>query len=85
MANETVDQSSGTGRTSNGTGSEDVNSSLYMHPSNNPGASLVPIPFDGTWYKSWKRGVYRSLSIKNKLGFINGECKKPDPGTLQYR
>ncbi|XP_019069811.1 uncharacterized protein [Solanum lycopersicum] len=49
MTNETVEQSSGNGRTTNGTGSEEVNSAMYMHPSDNP------------------------------------ECKKPDPGTLQYR
>ena len=48
MTNETVEQSSGTGRIANGTGSEEISSSLYMHPSDNPGASLVQIPFDGT-------------------------------------
>ncbi|KAH0633621.1 hypothetical protein KY284_036407 [Solanum tuberosum] len=31
----------------NGTSGEDLSSPLYMHPSNNPGASLVQTPFDG--------------------------------------
>ena len=48
MTNETVEQSSGTSRTTNGTGSEEISSAMYMHPSDNPSASLVQIPFDGT-------------------------------------
>ncbi|XP_049385732.1 uncharacterized protein LOC125849803 [Solanum stenotomum] len=52
-------------------------SPLYIHPSDNPGAMLVPNPFNRTGYRSWRRGVLRSLSVKNKLGFINGKCEKP--------
>lgn len=77
-----------TGSTSNDTtvnGSsainEELNSPLYMHPSDNPGASLVQVPFDGVGYRSWKRSVLRVLSVKNKLGFINGDCRRPNPGT----
>ncbi|KAK4710621.1 hypothetical protein R3W88_005134 [Solanum pinnatisectum] len=54
----------------------DSSSPLYMHPSNNPSAMLVPNPFNGIGYISWRRGVLRSFSVKNKLGFINGECEK---------
>lgn len=64
---------------------ENASSSLYIHPSDNPGTSLVQIPFDGIGYRSWRRGVHRARSVKNKLGFINGECKKPDPRAPQYR
>lgn len=56
----------------------DANSPLYIHPSDGAGTSLVLFVFDRTGYRSWKRGVLRALSVKNKLGFINGECKKPD-------
>lgn len=31
---------------------EDMSSLCYMHPSDNPGALLVPIPFDGMGYRS---------------------------------
>lgn len=55
----------------------EVGSPLYIHPSDSPGAPLVPVPFDGIGYRSWRRGILRSLSVKNNLGFINGECKKP--------
>ncbi|XP_009788169.1 uncharacterized protein [Nicotiana sylvestris] len=35
-------------------------------------------------YKSWRRSVLRGLSVKNKLGFISGECKQPDPSSPQF-
>ncbi|KAK4728114.1 hypothetical protein R3W88_021102 [Solanum pinnatisectum] len=85
MVLEIGSQSNVTPTSNNGVGSEDINSPLYMHPSDNPGALLVLIPFDGIGYRSWKRGVLRVLSVKNKLGFINGECKRPDPGTSKSR
>nr|XP_009612857.1 uncharacterized protein LOC104106078 [Nicotiana tomentosiformis] len=36
-------------------------------------------------YRSWRRSVLRGLSVKNKLGFINGECKRPDPHSPTFR
>nr|XP_009602511.1 uncharacterized protein LOC104097618 [Nicotiana tomentosiformis] len=51
---------------------------LYMHPSKNVGFMLLPVAFDGSRYRSWRRGVLRALSVKNKVGFINGKCRKPD-------
>ncbi|XP_019241771.1 PREDICTED: uncharacterized protein LOC109221776 [Nicotiana attenuata] len=55
-----------------------------MHPSNNPGAMLVTISFNGIGYRSWRRSV-RAISVKNKLGFINGECKPPEPDSPSLR
>ncbi|XP_015165738.1 uncharacterized protein [Solanum tuberosum] len=62
-----------------------VGGPLYIHPSDSAGAVLVPVAFDGTGFSSWKRGVLRSLSVKNKLGFINGECMKPAPDSPDNR
>ena len=59
------------------TSGNDTNGVLYVHPSDNPGMMLVPVQFDGTGYRSWRRGVMRALSVKNKLGFIDGSCEKP--------
>ncbi|XP_070049888.1 uncharacterized protein [Nicotiana tomentosiformis] len=56
----------------------DSTNPLYMHPSENAGSTLVPIPFDGVGYRSWRRGVLRALSVKNKIGFINEKCRKPN-------
>ncbi|KAH0651014.1 hypothetical protein KY284_030926 [Solanum tuberosum] len=60
---------------------------LYLHPSDSPGAPIVPVIFDGIGYRSWRRGIIRSLLVKNKLGFINGDAKKPlstDPDYKQW-
>ncbi|XP_070056465.1 uncharacterized protein [Nicotiana tomentosiformis] len=61
----------------------DASSPLYIHPSDSPGAMLVPVSFDEIGYRSWRRSVLRALSVKNKLGFINGECRKPSPNSVQ--
>ncbi|XP_019237003.1 PREDICTED: uncharacterized protein LOC109217227 [Nicotiana attenuata] len=63
----------------------DAGNPLYIHPSDNPGMTLVPIRFDGIGYRSWRRSVLRALSVKNKLGFINGEFVKPSSDSPQSR
>ncbi|XP_019253927.1 PREDICTED: uncharacterized protein LOC109232624 [Nicotiana attenuata] len=62
----------------------DLTNPLYMHPSESAGSMLVPGLFDGSGYTSWRRGVLRALSVKNKVGFINGKCRKPDPQDPSY-
>ena len=76
-----------TGKSSTpGTGGNtiDVNNPLYIHPSDNPSLVLVPVSFEGVGYRSWRRGVMRSLSVKNKLGFITGEFKRPSSISPQF-
>nr|XP_009804740.1 PREDICTED: uncharacterized protein LOC104249914 [Nicotiana sylvestris] len=63
----------------------DINILLYLHPSDNLGAMLVSAPFNGIGYHSWRRSVMRALSVNNKLGFIIGECKRPDSQFADYR
>ncbi|KAH0757100.1 hypothetical protein KY290_020593 [Solanum tuberosum] len=36
-------------------------------------------------YQSWRRSILRSLSVKNKLGFVTGDCKKPAANSPQLR
>nr|XP_016470746.1 PREDICTED: uncharacterized protein LOC107792988 [Nicotiana tabacum] len=62
----------------------DSTNPLYMHPSESVGSMLVPGLFDGSGYRSWRRGVLRALSVKNKVGFINGKCRKLDPQDPSY-
>ncbi|KAH0636039.1 hypothetical protein KY290_036430 [Solanum tuberosum] len=57
---------------------------FYMHPSENVGSSIVPVLFDGSGYRSWRRGVLRALLVKNKTGFINGKIVKPDPDSGNF-
>ena len=62
----------------------DISNPLYIHTSDNPSLILVPAAFEGIGYRSWRRGVMRSLSVKNKLGFITGEFKRPSSTSPQY-
>ncbi|XP_009761843.1 uncharacterized protein LOC107831357 [Nicotiana tabacum] len=50
---------------------------LYVHPTDVLGSSLVPVPFDGIGYGSWRRTILVALSVRNKLDFINGSSIKP--------
>ncbi|KAH0679196.1 hypothetical protein KY284_020281 [Solanum tuberosum] len=56
----------------------EANHPYFLTPSDSPGMNLININFDGTTYGNWRRAVLISLSTKNKLGFINGTCKKPE-------
>jgi len=68
-----------------GSTSIDTSDPLYVHPSDNPRSLIVPVPFDGMGYRSWRRSILRSLSVKNKLGFVTGDCKKPAANSPQLR
>ncbi|XP_010322291.1 uncharacterized protein [Solanum lycopersicum] len=64
----------------------DFNSPFYLHPSENAASTLLPVVFDGTSYRSWRRAVLRAY-VKNKTGFINGKIVKPsfiDPAFMQW-
>ena len=63
----------------------DAHNTLYIHPSDSPGMVLVPTQFDGTRYRSWRRGIMRALLVKNKLGFIYGSCVKPVASMAEMR
>ena len=55
---------------------------LYLQPLDNPGMVLVSKSFDGLGFDSWKRAREIALTAKNKLGFINRECKKPSSDSI---
>lgn len=57
---------------------QDSSNAMYMHPSESAGSSIPPVVFDGTGYRSWRRGILRALSVKYKTGFINGKIPKPN-------
>lgn len=55
-----------------------IDDPLYLHPSDTPGVSLVLGPLIGTEnYGVWSRAMLLALRAKNKLGYINGSCRKP--------
>ncbi|XP_070021994.1 uncharacterized protein LOC142177554 [Nicotiana tabacum] len=50
---------------------------LYLHPSDTPGCILIPQQLTGTEnYTAWSNSMKVALLTKNKLGFINGSCRK---------
>ncbi|XP_058753778.1 uncharacterized protein LOC131626963 [Vicia villosa] len=49
----------------------------YLHPGENPGATIVSPPLDDNNYHNWSKSMRRALTSKNKLSFINGRIKKP--------
>lgn len=49
-----------------------------LNHSNNPVLILVMQQLTGDNYVSWSRAMVIALTVKNKLGFINGSIEKPD-------
>ncbi|XP_075103796.1 uncharacterized protein LOC142178358 [Nicotiana tabacum] len=57
----------------------------YLHPSDSQGIMLVNLVFDGKGYGGWRRAIFIALSPKNKLGFIDESCAKPDPSSNLFK
>ena len=49
-----------------------TSNAFYLHPSENPSLILVSPLLDGKNYHLWSRSMRLALSLKNKLGFIDG-------------
>ena len=54
-----------------------IESYLYLHPSENPTVALVSPVLDSSNYHSWSRSMVTALSAKNKVEFINGNALEP--------
>lgn len=63
----------------------DASNALFLSKSDNPGMMLVSKHFSGMGYGSWKRAMEIALTTKNKLNFVNGTCKKPEPDSLKLQ
>ncbi|XP_073137827.1 monodehydroascorbate reductase-like [Henckelia pumila] len=62
------------------TGAFDVADPLHINPSDTPRLNLINEQLIGTEnYGIWSRAMLIALRAKNKIVFINGSCKKPDP------
>jgi hypothetical protein len=53
-------------------------SPYYLHPSDNSSLILVPEPLTGDNFHSWFRSMDMALTIKNKLGFVDGSIREPE-------
>lgn len=57
---------------------DDASSLYYLHQSNSPSLILVSQPLIGDNYASWSKSMVIALSVKNKLGFVDGSIPKPE-------
>ena len=55
----------------------DQSSIFYIHPSDSSTSQIVSVKFNGTGFTNWQRSMLLSLSVKNKLGFVDGSVPKP--------
>ncbi|XP_060972309.1 uncharacterized protein LOC133038236 [Cannabis sativa] len=57
---------------------EDPADPYYLHHGDNPGNVLVSQPLTGQDnYIAWSRAMQLAISVKNKLGFLDGSISKP--------
>ena len=76
--------SSGSGG-SNGTYRSVIDDPLhpyFLHHADSPGLILVSQVLTGDNYASWSRAMTIALSVKNKLGFIDGSIPQPTGNDL---
>lgn len=57
---------------------DDPSNPFYLHHSDGPGLVLVSQALNGDNYASWKRAMVIALSVKHKVGFIDGSIEKLD-------
>ena len=57
---------------------DDSSSPFFLHHLDSPRLVLVSQPLTGDNYASWSRAMLIALSVKNKLGFLDGTIAKPD-------
>ncbi|KAF5472624.1 hypothetical protein F2P56_009326 [Juglans regia] len=56
---------------------EKTSSPFFLHPRDSTGTVLVTQSLNGDNYHSWCRSMHMALSVKNKLGFVDGSILKP--------
>ncbi|VFQ82802.1 unnamed protein product [Cuscuta campestris] len=56
----------------------DIQSELYLHPTDSPNFSLASQKLNGENFPQWKRSAEIALRARNKLGFVDGSSKSPD-------
>jgi hypothetical protein len=57
---------------------------LYLHHSDSSGSVLVSQLLTGDNYYTWSRSMFMALTAKNKLQFINGTLRKPNPSDADH-
>ncbi|KAA8517066.1 hypothetical protein F0562_017116 [Nyssa sinensis] len=77
------DSNSGERTNSNSSAIEEPSNPYYLHHSDSPGQVFVSQQLTGENYTNWSRAMLIALSVKNKLGFVDGSI--PEPQDLRDR
>ncbi|XP_058746538.1 uncharacterized protein LOC131619465 [Vicia villosa] len=64
--------------------SQNPRNPYYLHPGENPGATIVAPPLDDNNYHNWSKSMRRALTSKNKISFINGTLSRPSPTSTDF-
>lgn len=56
----------------------------YLHHGDSPRTILVSQLLQADNYPTWSRSMIMALSVKNKIGFIDGSITKPSTSSSQY-
>ncbi|XP_048446046.1 uncharacterized protein LOC125479925 [Pyrus x bretschneideri] len=62
---------------------DNPNHPLHLHHSDQPGAVLVPQQLVEDNYNTWAESMTMALTVKNKLGLVDGTVKKPHEDKLE--
>ncbi|XP_068312390.1 uncharacterized protein [Pyrus communis] len=73
------DKASGT---ASGTQWDNPTHQLYLHHLDQPGAILVPQPLVEDNYSTWKQSMTMALTVKNKIGLVDGSIEEPSGKNL---
>lgn len=57
---------------------------LYLSSADGPQMQLSTMLFDGGNFLNWSRNIKMALGSKNKLGFIDGSCPKPEDTSKDF-
>nr|GEY56565.1 ribonuclease H-like domain-containing protein [Tanacetum cinerariifolium] len=62
----------------------DINDPLHLHPNNNPALTVISIKLKETKnYQVWSCAMLLALERKNKIGFIDGSCKRSNTDEIR--
>ncbi|XP_010495419.1 PREDICTED: uncharacterized protein LOC104772515 [Camelina sativa] len=65
-------------------GSKAVVSAFQLAPTENPGAIIAQVQFNGDNFDEWAQAVRTALRVKKKYGFVDGTISKPDEDEAEY-
>lgn len=63
---------------------QDIYSPYYLSPSDNSTTVVIKPPLDGNNFRNWERMFLLQLSVRNKIGFVDGTLLQPEPEDPLY-